>query len=201
MVGQVSEEASYACRNGAWESAGWRVLRNACAAQPSAVAADTRALEYYHPGLDHYFMTADPAEQAGLAAGGADGQWRATGESFSVWKLAYPNLQAMCRFYGDPSIDPQSGQRAGPDSHFYTANPSECGTLSQRWPQWIFEGYAFFAAVPDGGGNCSAGTRPVYRYFKPQGDPNHRHVTTDAGKREMAARGWMAEGVTWCAGA
>jgi len=169
-------------------------------APSGVVAADASALEYYHPTLDHYFMTADPNEQASLARGGPDGQWRPTGVSFPVWKAAYANLQAMCRFYGDPSIDPATGTRRGPNSHFYTANPAECAVVTQKWPVWIFEGNAFYAALPDGSGSCPTGTQPVYRYFRPQGDPNHRYVTTDAGRAEMQSRGWVPEGVTWCAG-
>jgi len=200
MIGQIQEEQTFACNAGTWVEAGWRVLQNTCTAQPSVVAADATAVEYYHPQLDHYFMTANPAEQAALANGGPDGLWRATGMTFPVWKLAYPNLQPMCRFYGDPTIDPQTGQRKGPNSHFYTANSAECANVTTRFPVWLFEGYAFFAALPDASGACPSGTQQVYRYFRPQGDPNHRYVMTDAGKREMQARGWMAEGVTWCAG-
>ncbi len=200
MTGQVVEEESYACRAGTWVSAGWKVLQNTCAPQPSVVAADATALEYYHPVLDHYFMTADPAEQASLAGGGPDGRWQLTGMSFPVWKLAYPNLQPMCRFYGDWRIDPATGRRIGPDSHFYTDNPAECSTVEQRWPVWIKEGYTFFAARPDASGACPAGTQPVYRYFRPQGDPNHRYAISEAVKQQMASRGWTPEGVAWCAG-
>ncbi len=171
------------------------------AAAPSAATPDATALEYYHAGLDHYFMSANPIEQAALAKGGPDGGWRATGMRFPVWKVAYPGLQPMCRFYGDGRVDPATGKRIGPDSHFYTANPSECDLVSQRWPVWVFEGDAFYAALPDASGACPGGTQPVYRYFRPQGDPNHRYVTTDAGRREMATRGWTPEGVTWCSGA
>lgn len=200
MMGQIVEEETYACRAGTWVASGWHVLQNNCAAQPSVVAADVTALEYYHPGLDHYFMTADAAEQGALAAGGPDGQWQATGNAYRVWKLAYPNVQPMCRFYGDWHVDPATGKRKGPNSHFYTANPAECSTVSQRWPVWVLEGYTFFAALPNGSGACPAGTQPVFRYFRPQGDPNHRYVTTEAAKREMEMRGWVPEGVTWCAG-
>ncbi|MEO5701853.1 MAG: matrixin family metalloprotease [Casimicrobiaceae bacterium] len=201
MTGQIVEEESYACRAGTWASAGWRVLQNSCTPNSTVVAADALAIEYYHPALDHYFMTANPAEQATLAKGGPDGMWQPTGVSFPVWKLAYPTLQAMCRFYGDSTIDPATGKRKGPDSHFYTADSAECSTVQQRWPQWMFEGYTFFAARPDGTGSCPAGTQPVYRYFRPQGDPNHRYVSSEAGKQTMAGRGWIAEGVAWCAGA
>ncbi|MDQ6618973.1 MAG: matrixin family metalloprotease [Pseudomonadota bacterium] len=200
MVGQIQEQEVFACTAGTWSSAGFRVVQNTCAAAPATVAADAVALEYYHPALDHYFMTADVAEQATLANGGFDGQWRATGVRFPVWKLAYPNMQPMCRFYGDPTIDPVTGKPRGPNSHFYTAIPAECASVPKKYPVWMFEGYTFFAALPDANGTCPVGTQAVYRYFRPQGDPNHRYVTTEAGKREMQSRGWVAEGVTWCAG-
>ncbi len=167
----------------------------------SLPAADARALEYYHPALDHYFMTADANEQASLANGGPDGQWRATGFSFPVWRSPLPGLEPMCRFYGDWRIDPQTGKRIGPDSHFYTANPQECADVPVRWPVWILEGYAFYAALPDANGSCPAGMQPVYRFFRPQGEPNHRYVTDASVASEMTARGWVPEGVTWCAGA
>jgi hypothetical protein len=145
-------------------------------------------------------MTANADEQATLANGGADGQWRATGYTFPVWSTSADGLQPMCRFYGDWHIDPQTGKRIGPDSHFYTANPQECAEVPQRWPVWIFEGYVFYAALPDAGGSCPAGTQPVYRFFRPQGDPNHRYTTSNDVRAEMTARGWVFEGATWCAG-
>jgi hypothetical protein len=200
MIGQIQEEQTFACSAGTWVQAGWRVLQNTCTAQSSVVAADATAIEYYHPLLDHYFMTADPAEQTFLASGGPDGQWQRTGTTFPVWKLAYPNLQPMCRFYGDSSTDPQTGKRKGPNSHFYTANNAECASVTTRFPVWVFEGYTFFAALPDANGTCPAGTQPVSRYFRPQGDPNHRYVTSNAAKIQMQSRGWTPEGVTWCAG-
>lgn len=211
MAGPPASPAySYASTLTADDITACQTLYGSPQAAPTQVAAlsttsgmppsDATALEYYHPALDHYFMTADAAEQASLARGGADGQWRPTGVSFPVWKAQYASLQPMCRFYGDSTIDPATGQRKGPNSHFYTANPSECAVVTQKWPVWIFEGNAFFAALPDASGLCPNGTQPVYRYFRPQGDPNHRYVTTAAGRAEMQSRGWLAEGVTWCAG-
>jgi hypothetical protein len=200
MTGQIVQQETYACTAGGWASTGWQVVQNSCASQQSVVGADIRAVEFYHAGLDHYFMTADPAEQAALMNGAFDGQWRPTGNVYPVWKSAYPNLQPMCRFYGDPSVDPATGQRRGPNSHFYTANPTECRLVPQVFPVWLFEGYAFYAALPDANGACPAGSQPVYRFFRPQGDPNHRYVTSAADRQEMTARGWLLEGVAWCAG-
>ena len=40
-------------------------------------------VEYYNATLDHYFITADPAEIALLDGGGLGGAWQRTGESFA----------------------------------------------------------------------------------------------------------------------
>ena len=167
---------------------------------PSTVAADTVVAEFYHPVLDHYFVTGNAAERQSLAAGGPDGQWRATGYVFKAWSTAAPGTYPMCRFYGDSTIDPSTGKRRGPDSHFYTANPDECAAVPRQWPVWVLEGHTFYAALPDAGGTCPAGMQPVFRFFRPQGDPNHRYATNDGVKADMVARGWIAEGATWCAG-
>jgi len=45
-----------------------------------------------------------------------------------------------------------------------------------------------------------AGSQPVYRFFRPQGDPNHRYTMSNDVRAEMTARGWLFEGATWCAG-
>lgn len=167
----------------------------------SGPVPDAVATEFYHPVLDHYFMTANPAETASLMNGGPDGQWRATGFTFKVWSSAQAGLQPMCRFYGDWTVDPATGKRRGPDSHFYTASAQECGIVPQKWPVWVFEGDTFYAALPDANGACPAGMQPVSRFFRPQGDPNHRYTTNEAVKADMTARGWIPEGATWCAGA
>ena len=41
------------------------------------------AVEYYHPGLDHYFVTADALEIEALTSGKFSG-WLPTGEKFAV---------------------------------------------------------------------------------------------------------------------
>jgi len=60
-------------------------------------------------------------------------------------------------------------------------------------------------AVPDGAGNCAAGTQPVYRLYNngQGGAPSHRYTTSLAVRAQMMAQGWASEGsgddgVTMC---
>jgi hypothetical protein len=106
----------------------------------------------------------------------------------------------MCRFYGDPRVDPVSGKRTGPDSHFFTAAPDECAAVSSRWPAWLLEGHVFAVALPSSSGQCPPQSVAVTRLFDPSGTPRHRYVVTTDAKLQMIARGWQSEGVVWCAG-
>ena len=101
-------------------------------AQP--VPPVTRVVEYYHAGLDHYFMTADPAEIDALDTGRLTG-WQRTGMGFNVVvgsASAAGGASAVCRYYGRPE--------AGLDTHFYSASPEECAAVARKWPdQWLLE--------------------------------------------------------------
>ena len=153
-------------------------------------------VEFYHAGLDHYFITADPGEAAAIDGGSAGPGWVRTGESFKGGGTHF-----VCRFYG--SVSP------GPNSHFYTVTPSECGALkslqkttpaTQR--RWNFEDLDF-ATTPTSGGNCPVSTVPVYRVYNngfARGiDSNHRFSTNRAIIDQMVARGWLYEGPQMCA--
>jgi hypothetical protein len=87
----------------------------------AGVLPDTTPLpvvvEFYAPGLDHYFLTADAGEQA-FVDSGAVGRWLRTGSAFRSG-----GAQQVCRFFGNAAIDPGSGKAFGPNSHFYTAEP------------------------------------------------------------------------------
>ena len=52
-------------------------------------------------------------------------------------------------------------------------------------------------AVPDGAGNCAAGTQAVYRLYNngQGGAPNHRYTTSLAVRSQMRALGWRSEGL------
>lgn len=150
-----------------------------------------RAIEYYHAGLDHYFVTAFPAEIAALDSGRLSG-WTRTGESFGVMAAdAMPSTAAIavCRFYGLPA--------AGINSHFFSSLASECAEVQQRWPQaWRLETPKAFGTAYDmwSGSNCPAGFAPLYRLYNRRPDVNHRYTTSPQTRDAMIARGWILEG-------
>jgi hypothetical protein len=102
------------------------------AAMPAMAAVPasqtTSVVEFYNQSLDHYFMTANPAEAADLDNGVHAG-WVRTGHSFSPSRQA-PRSRArtpICRFYGRPDANPPL------DSHFYAATPEECTAVQTRF--------------------------------------------------------------------
>jgi predicted dienelactone hydrolase len=148
--------------------------------------------EFFNTFLGHYFLSAAPSETAGILAGAAGAGWQLTGQSFKAW-LAPPadpaSLAApVCRFYGP-----------GPNSHFFTAEPSEC-ELVKRDPGWFYEGIGFHARRV--GSGCPAGTLQVNRAYNnrfAQNDSNHRFSTSDSTMADMARAGWIVEGTMMCA--
>ncbi len=166
-----------------------------------SVSAVSNVVEYYHEGLDHYFMAAGPDEIALLDAAGQGG-WKRTGQRFGAWLKAVDaplNAHAVCRFYA-----------AGPNSHFYTGDERECQQLrdlerdgranagAKPFLGWAFEGIAFWALMPQFD-QCLAAGVPVYRTYNnraAQGDSNHRFIVDAQVRGSMA--GWFEEGVAFC---
>jgi uncharacterized delta-60 repeat protein len=142
--------------------------------------------EYYHLGLDHYFMTAISSEIAALDNGVFPG-WVRTGETFNAYANAPPDSMDVCRFFS-VAFAPKS-------SHFYTPDVTECALVKQE-PAWLFEGVVFNIPVPDQAGDCPPGSQAVYRlYNNGQGAaPNHRYTTSLDIRSQMVARGWVPEG-------
>lgn len=171
----------------------------AAAASPvlKVKAADAvgEVVEYFHPVLDHYFITADPIEQAAVDSGAA-GAWQRTGNSFRTG-----GGSQVCRFYG--SLSP------GPNSHFYTADAAECAALKalqattpSTQKRWNFESNDFLT-TPAANGACPAALVPVYRAYN-RGftlaiDSNHRITSNLAAHQQTVARGWSDEGIVMCA--
>ena len=129
-------------------------MKSAAVAQVAQVA---QVVEFYHQGLDHYFLTANPVEQA-VVDSGAVGAWQRTGNTFPAGGSG-----EACRFYG--SLSP------GPNSHFFTADAAECAELKRlqaitpaSQKRWNFEGNDFLA-TPAVNGGCPAGLLPVYRAY------------------------------------
>jgi hypothetical protein len=165
------------------------------AAQALAPAASKEAVvEYYNASLNHYFMTADVDEIAGLDAGAFGGVFARTGLGFNAWNGQGAGTVPVCRFFTTP------GRFGTKGSHFYTADPVECAGLKLN-PDWIYEKIAFYIQAPAAGA-CPGGTVPVYRAFNngQSGAPNHR-FTTDLGiyQQFTTALGWAPEGVRFCA--
>ena len=161
-------------------------------------------VEFYNTQLNHYFITADPAEQAAVDAGAAGPGWSRTGLGFRAYTPALgipPGQGPVCRFYGSIAINPATGLRRGPNSHFYTAQAAECAAV-QNDPGWVLEGFAFYTRLPEANGLCAAGTIPVFRTYNNRAqfnDSNHRYTTDFATYQLMQSLGWTPEGIVFCA--
>jgi hypothetical protein len=155
-----------------------------------AAAALQDAIEFHHAALDHYFVTANADEISKLDTGFFQG-WQRTGLSFKVADAATvaASMSPVCRFYGLPS--------AGLDSHFYSASPTECDEVKQKFAGvWQFESDDVFkVGLPDpASGQCASGTIPIYRAWNNRIDSNHRYTADPDVQRAMIARGYVAEG-------
>lgn len=119
--------------------------------------------------------------------------WTRTGQSFKGYTHDAPaDARVVCRFHGKPP--------AGPDSHFYTADPAECAGLKAN-PVWTFEGNAFSIRLPTLG-QCTSPLLPVYRLYNDplvMTDVNHRFTADIATYNAMVVGGWKGEGVVMCA--
>lgn len=151
----------------------------------AARAQTATAVEFYHAGLDHYFLTHVPAEIALLDAGTTIKGWTRTGQSFEVYASAASGTSPVCRFY----IPPAKG-----DSHFYGRGTAECNATGAANPTFFNEDPNFFHVVLPSAGACPAGTRNVYRVFSNRPDANHRYAVERAIRDQMVGKGWLAEG-------
>jgi hypothetical protein len=114
--------------------------------QSPAAAPSTPAtvVEFYHAGLDHYFITADKAEANALDKGTFSG-WVRTGYQFTGAPSDPSAVKSspVCRFYGRPD--------AGLDSHFYSVSPEECAAVIRNYgAEWAYESSNVFRTqMPD----------------------------------------------------
>lgn len=151
---------------------------------PSALAT-SEVVEYYHAGLDHYFITGLASEVAALDAGTQIRGWTRTGRTFKAYAAAEAGSSPVCRYYLPPAFG---------DSHFYGRGTAECNATGQQHPGFVLESSAFMhMRLPDSGA-CAPGTIPVYRVFSNRADANHRYMTDRALRDQMVAAGWVAEG-------
>ena len=157
------------------------------------MGVQTTAVEYYSESIDRYFLTARIAEQKALDA--LPQQFRKTGASFLTTRATFraDQQQPVCRFYSPVP-------RGGSNSHFYGTG-NDCALLNTI-NAVAYEGYDF-AAVSPVNGACPSGTpAPITRMFNNKGatkNGNHRYVNNAVDKSQMLARGWVDEGVAFCA--
>jgi subtilase family protein/uncharacterized protein DUF5648 len=174
-------------------------LQSTPAGDAVAPAGTVPVIEYYRGDKDHYFMSANASELAFVDAVLA-ATFKRTGELFYAWPtrdVAPASATPVCRLYNrSPLID----------SHFYSANPSECQFVQTHYAgAWVLENpAAFYVLQPDASGACPAQTAPVYRFFDNRNDANHRHTVDLSVRRAMINREWAAEGtgpnaVAFCA--
>jgi sugar lactone lactonase YvrE len=152
----------------------------------ASAPAKATVVEYHHAALDHYFISALPADIAALDSGNLGG-WARTGHTFNAYAGAAEGTSPVCRFY----LPPASG-----DSHFYSASPAECAEVAAKFPAFVHESPDVMQiALPDlATGDCPAGLVKVYRLWNNRADSNHRYTTDPAVKAAMVARGYVAEG-------
>ena len=101
----------------------------------------------------------------------------------------------ICRFYAPP-------ERGGSNTHFY-GRGTDCQFLN-TFSGVVNEGYDFAAPVPAAlAGLCPVNApMPVYRMFNnlaASNSGNHRYVVSQTRIDEMKARGWVDEGIAFCA--
>jgi predicted dienelactone hydrolase len=194
LSGQLSGDAvarATSARMTSVAGGGEDVLKTDYMAPSPALAGERIVVEFRNDSLNHYFITAEPAESALLDAGNVIPGWQRTGFDFKEWAAGDPRGLPACRFFGTPGI--------GPNSHFYTISAYECG-LTKANPYWLYEGIAFNSDAPTGE-ICAADRVPVVRLYNNGmgGQASHRFVTSHSEVRETVQRGWMVEGVVFCA--
>jgi heat shock protein HslJ len=174
-----------------------------------AAEPETRAVEYYHPSLKHYFITASASEARFVDTGGAGEGWVRTGRSFGAWMspdAAPAGSSLVYRFYSP-----------GANSHFFSSDEGEVRWLreleakerasiagtNKSFAGWAFEGAVFFAMTPKNG-TCAPGTEAIKRVYNRGGadgkeGSNHRYMSDDNLRQSMEDRNWVNEGTVMCA--
>lgn len=156
------------------------------------------AVEYFNAPRNHYFLTAEADEIAGLDAKVFPG-WERTGQVLRVVHpgSVTPGAFPVCRYYGKPE--------AGLDTHFYCGTTQERELLAAQPESWIFERYAAFNAGPmdPTTGECPVNMSPVFRLWNGLAAANHRYTMSLATQQQMVAQGWIPEGsgpipAVWC---
>jgi hypothetical protein len=166
------------------QTGAYTISLNVAGAAPPA--GETIVYEFYHPGFDHYFITAYQAEADSLKAGNLP-PWVATGKTFKVWTGAGTSIGNVWRFFS-ASFAPKSG-------HFYTNSATEAQAL-QAGRTWTLEATNAFYMMASPSGTCPSQTIPLYRLYNngQGGSPNHRYTTDPSVRMAMIDANWVPEG-------
>lgn len=199
QTGTVTQSRTYSCSGTTWVPGPFTTVAANCRAEGQG--APLLLVEYHNGPLDHYFVTADPAERAAIESGLAGPGWARTVTLGHVWNPDTAGVAAgtaICRFYGNPQAG-ADGHRLGPNSHFYTADPDECEAV-KRDRGWVLEGIVFLA-VKAVAGSCAPPLIAVRRNYNQrfrENDSNHRYSVDPAIGAQMTVRAWVDEGVVFC---
>ncbi len=151
-------------------------------------------IEYFNPTLDHYFITWTVDEIANLDAGTTSPRWIRTGKSFKAFATTQSGTSRVCRFYIPPALG---------NSHFFGRGATECDATRVAHPDFVLEAPDYMQLFVPDGGECPAGSKPLYRVFNNRAATNHRYTSERAVRDAMVGTGWIAEGdgadvVTMC---
>ncbi len=157
---------------------------------------EATAIEFYNAIINHYFVSADPAEIAAVRSGDAGNGWRETGLGFKAWMQMPADTLATvapaCRF--------RLPYTRFASSVFYTTSGAECDSVKASIG-WRYTGIGFYIAPVGADGTCPSGYLAVQRAYNNgylRNDSNHRFSTSDSEMRAMAREGWAAEGNVMC---
>lgn len=159
--------------------------------QPWWFQDEVGVIEYYHAGLNHYFMTAIEGEKQYLDADPKLG-WARTGQGFIAWRDTAATGAQVFRFYHD-------ARGKGANTHFFTADAPEAAGLRKIPQDWLEEQSAWRAFTV--GSACPQFTTPVTRAYNNRYqflDSNHRFMTTAAIINNMKNANWIIEGNVMC---
>ena len=150
------------------------------------VAGLVVSVEFYNGNLNHFFMTINPAEIAGLDNGTIVG-WERTGFRFLAYDAPGPGRSPR-------AASPQAAVRRLALLHRRSGRvPGRRGQFRDRLG--VREpGDLLRAAAEHGDRACPAGSKPVYR-FPNTAEINHRFTTEQTVAIELSnTPGWIPEG-------
>lgn len=158
--------------------------------------------EYYHAGLDYYFLTGRDSDKAALDAVSA---FARTGKEIKMYRVANVETLPLERHFFAKIA--KAGARG---SHFFTVQPEDQILFAGLNPtnlaldaQPLLEGIEGYAVPKLPAGVCPTDTVPIYRAYKgaPRhvDDGNHRFSTSLTQHQDMVNRlGWLDEGIAFC---